>query len=284
MKSSACARDAASSISACVASGRPYATFSAIVRSNRNTSCGTMPIWRRSSCTSSSDDRHSVDQHPARPRLEEPRDERQERRLARAAPADDRDRLPRRDVERDPVQHLGRRRASPGVPYPKRTSSYVDFATNRREHAPPGGLPLGASGLEKVRDAVERRERRLEARVHPPERHRRVEELPEVDEEREQASRRHRSGRDERRPDEQDDAEEQAAEHDRGVPAPESVEVAPDDRADRVAESLRVAVELGALGRRGPDELVTGEALVLVDRELLDALAARRGCASEGPR
>ena len=92
------------SISSRLASGRPRAMFSRTVVENRKLSWGTMPIAPRSSAERQPLDRDAVDEHRLRRRIDQPRDERQQRRLARPGPPDQRHRRAGRRVEPDPPE------------------------------------------------------------------------------------------------------------------------------------------------------------------------------------
>ena len=108
MKSSACARAAASRICSVVASGLPTRRFSAIERLNSSASWNTTPILRRSAASLIS--RMSMPSIVIAPglRIEGAMQQRQRRRLAGAGGADQRDGLARL---RDEVEIGDRRRA-----------------------------------------------------------------------------------------------------------------------------------------------------------------------------
>ena len=77
---------------------RPNATLSASVSENRNGSCGTNPIAPRSGASGSVAHVDAVDEHRARRRIVQPREQADQRRLAGAGGADEGDRLAGVDV------------------------------------------------------------------------------------------------------------------------------------------------------------------------------------------
>ena len=103
------ASSAARRICSSVALSTPKAMFSASVALNRNVSCGTKPIWRRSSEGESS--RRSVpsEQHRALGWIEQPRDQADQRGLAAAGVAHHGDGLALADLEIDAVERAAGR-------------------------------------------------------------------------------------------------------------------------------------------------------------------------------
>ena len=109
MKLAAAASSAARSISASVASGRPNADVVAhahgedrgVLRHQRNVTAKLRGIGIGQP--------NAVERHGARLRIVEPQDQVEDRALARAGGADDRNLLARLDVERDAVEHVGLR-------------------------------------------------------------------------------------------------------------------------------------------------------------------------------
>ena len=114
MNSCACAARAAASTASCGASGIPSAMLSRIDAEKRNGSCEMTPISRRSDRRARSRTSTPSTSDAPRRRVVEPRNERRERRLARAGRPDQRDRPPGRDLER-------RRPRAPGAPGRSRT-------------------------------------------------------------------------------------------------------------------------------------------------------------------
>ena len=115
------------------ASGRAKAMLSRSVPANRNGSCGTTPIWRRSDASVTS--RRSCPSIRMRPagRVVEPGDQLGQRRLAGPGRTDAGDRLARRDPQRHVFQDRPRRQISEGDVVED------DLPVHRRQTRPPTG-------------------------------------------------------------------------------------------------------------------------------------------------
>ena len=83
-----------------------------MVSSKSTVSCVTMPICARSDASVTSRMSHAVDQDRAAGDVVEPRQQVDQRRLAGAAAADDRQHLAGADAERHAAQHRAARRSS----------------------------------------------------------------------------------------------------------------------------------------------------------------------------